>query len=106
MSVRQDEKMELAKVLDCVPILFIETLEEANVKILLHAYISQQKLEGLSLSSHMVYTTQVCSCFSMISDTLVAQRPSTLYKYKKRITRPAKERFKKLGMGDVKKNNF
>lgn len=99
MSVRQDEKMELAKVLDCVPILFIETLEEANAKILLHAYISQQKLEGLSLSSHMVYTTQVCSCFSMISDTLVAQRPSTLYKYKKRSYKASQGTIQEAGNG-------
>ncbi|WZZ72564.1 hypothetical protein YC2023_083934 [Brassica napus] len=87
--------MELAKVLDCVPFLFIETLEEANAKILLHAYISQRKLEGLPLSSHMVYTTQLWP------------KDLPLFTSTRRgITRPAKERFKKLGMGDVKKNNF
>ena len=41
--MRQDEKMELAKLLDRVPIPIKESLEEASTKInvLLPAYISQ-----------------------------------------------------------------
>ncbi|ERN04114.1 hypothetical protein AMTR_s00077p00041320 [Amborella trichopoda] len=58
--VRQDEKMELAKLLDCVPIPVKESLEEpsAKINVLLQACICQLKLEGLSLASDMVYITQ------------------------------------------------
>ncbi|KAF3512323.1 hypothetical protein F2Q69_00009381, partial [Brassica cretica] len=60
VSVRQDEKVELAKLLDRVPVPIKETLEESSAKInvLLQAYISQLKLEGLSLTSDMVYIIQ------------------------------------------------
>ncbi|ERN11506.1 hypothetical protein AMTRI_Chr03g43880 [Amborella trichopoda] len=60
VTVRQDEKMELAKLLDRVPIPVKESLEEpcAKINVLLQAYISQLKLEGLSLASDMVYITQ------------------------------------------------
>ncbi|EOY19725.1 U5 small nuclear ribonucleoprotein helicase, putative isoform 2 [Theobroma cacao] len=60
VTVRQDEKMELAKLLDRVPIPIKESLEEpsAKINVLLQAYISQLKLEGLSLTSDMVYITQ------------------------------------------------
>lgn len=78
VTVRQDEKMELAKLLDRVPIPIKESLEEpsAKINVLLQAYISQLKLEGLSLTSDMVFITQVCSyhgyiffpsiCYSML----------------------------------------
>jgi len=61
VTVRQDEKMELAKLLDRVPIPIKESLEEpsAKINVLLQAYISQLKLEGLSLTSDMVFITQV-----------------------------------------------
>ncbi|GJZ70545.1 DExH-box ATP-dependent RNA helicase DExH12-like protein, partial [Tanacetum coccineum] len=58
VTVRQDEKMELAKLLDRVPIPIKEGLEEpsAKINVLLQAYISQLKLEeGLSLTSDMVF---------------------------------------------------
>ncbi|KAK3220011.1 hypothetical protein Dsin_013981 [Dipteronia sinensis] len=60
VTVRQVEKMELAKLLDRVPIPIAESLEESSAKInvLLQVYISQLKLEGLSLSSDMLYITQ------------------------------------------------
>ncbi|KAL8139875.1 hypothetical protein V2J09_005896 [Rumex salicifolius] len=60
VTVRQDEKMELAKLLERVPIPVKESLEEpsAKINVLLQAYISQLKLEGLSLTSDMVYITQ------------------------------------------------
>uniref|UniRef100_A0A0E0KIW7 RNA helicase n=1 Tax=Oryza punctata TaxID=4537 RepID=A0A0E0KIW7_ORYPU len=60
VSVRQDEKMELAKLFNCVPIPVKESLEEpsAKINVLLQAYISRLELEGLSLSSDMVYIRQ------------------------------------------------
>ncbi|KAI4978689.1 hypothetical protein ZWY2020_015442 [Hordeum vulgare] len=60
VSVRQDEKMELAKLLDRVPIPIKESLDEpsAKINVLLQAYISRLKLEGLSLGSDMVYIRQ------------------------------------------------
>ncbi|XP_050942555.1 DExH-box ATP-dependent RNA helicase DExH12-like [Cucumis melo] len=52
--------MELAKLLERVPIPIKESLEEpsAKINVLLQAYISQLKLEGLSLTSDMVFITQ------------------------------------------------
>eukprot|EP01059_Diplonema_ambulator_P004905 TRINITY_DN14625_c0_g1_i3.p1 TRINITY_DN14625_c0_g1~~TRINITY_DN14625_c0_g1_i3.p1 ORF type:complete len:1254 (+),score=521.60 TRINITY_DN14625_c0_g1_i3:182-3943(+) len=60
MSVREEEKMELGKLLDQVPIPVKETKENplAKVNVLLQAYISQLKLEGFALMSDMVYITQ------------------------------------------------
>lgn len=60
VMVRQDEKMELAKLLDRVPIPIKESLEEpsAKINVLLQAYVSKLKLEGLSLTSDMVFITQ------------------------------------------------
>ncbi|XP_071692835.1 DExH-box ATP-dependent RNA helicase DExH12-like [Rutidosis leptorrhynchoides] len=60
VTVRQDEKMELVKLLERVPIPIKENLEEpsAKINVLLQAYISQLKLEGLSLTSDMVFITQ------------------------------------------------
>lgn len=84
VTVRQDEKMELAKLLDRVPIPIKESLEEpsAKINVLLQAYISQLKLEGLSLTSDMVFITQVRDAldflfeFSFILklDTLLVKR--------------------------------
>uniref|UniRef100_J3LSQ6 RNA helicase n=1 Tax=Oryza brachyantha TaxID=4533 RepID=J3LSQ6_ORYBR len=60
VSVRQDEKIELAKLINCVPIPVKDNLEEpsAKINVLLQVYISRLKLEGLSLSSDMVYIRQ------------------------------------------------
>ena len=57
--------MELAKLLDRVPIPVKESLEEpsAKINVLLQTYISQLKLEGLSLTSDMVFITQVSFAF-------------------------------------------
>ena len=59
MTVREEEKMELAKLLDRVPIPVKESMEEpsAKINVLLQAFISQLKLEGLSLTSDMVFIT-------------------------------------------------
>ena len=67
VTVREDEKMELAKLLDRVPIPVKESLEEpsAKINVLLQTYISQLKLEGLSLTSDMVFITQVS--FALVS---------------------------------------
>lgn len=60
IPVRQDEKLELAKLVGKVPIPVKESIEEPNAKIniLLQAYISRLKLEGLALMADMVYVTQ------------------------------------------------
>ncbi|XP_040370030.1 DExH-box ATP-dependent RNA helicase DExH12 [Rosa chinensis] len=60
VTVRQDEKIELAKLLDRVPIVVKESLDEpsAKINVLLQAYISQLKLEGFSLASDMSFITQ------------------------------------------------
>ena len=60
MIVREEEKIELAKLVERVPIPVKESLDEpvAKINVLLQAYISSLKLEGLALSSDMVYVTQ------------------------------------------------
>ena len=60
ISVRDEEKLELQKLLERVPIPIKESIEEpsAKVNILLQAYISQLKLEGFALMADMVYVTQ------------------------------------------------
>ena len=72
VTVGPDEKMELTKLLDRVTVPIKETLEEpsAKINVLLQAYISQLKLEGLSLTSDMVYITQVCFLFSLLSSLI------------------------------------
>ena len=56
----QEEKLELMKLLERVPIPIKESIEEpsAKVNVLLQAYISQLKLEGFALVSDMVFITQ------------------------------------------------
>jgi hypothetical protein len=53
-------QVELAKLLERVPIPVKESLEEpsAKVNVLLQSYISNLKLDGLALLSDMVYVTQ------------------------------------------------
>jgi len=60
IPVRQEEKLELAKLLARVPIPVKESIEEptAKINVLLQAYISRLKLEGLALMADMVYVTQ------------------------------------------------
>ncbi|ETN47213.1 uncharacterized protein HMPREF1541_01404 [Cyphellophora europaea CBS 101466] len=60
IPVRQDEKLELAKLLGRVPIPVKEGMEEpqAKINVLLQAFISRLKLEGLALMADMVYVTQ------------------------------------------------
>lgn len=60
MSVRTEEKLELEKLLERVPVPVKEREDDpiAKANVLLQAYISRLKLEGFSLMSDMVYVTQ------------------------------------------------
>eukprot|EP00741_Cyanophora_paradoxa_P005239 tig00000865_g5079.t1 len=60
ITVREEEKLELAKLTEKVPVPVKESVEEpsAKVNVLLQAYISQLKLEGFALMADMVYVTQ------------------------------------------------
>ncbi|EFY97198.1 SEC63/Brl and DEAD/DEAH box helicase domain protein [Metarhizium robertsii] len=60
IPVRQDEKLELAKLMGRVPVPVKESIEEphAKINVLLQAYISRLKLDGLALMADMVYVTQ------------------------------------------------
>ncbi|EKX54104.1 hypothetical protein GUITHDRAFT_160810 [Guillardia theta CCMP2712] len=60
MVVREEEKIELLKLADRVPIPIKESVEEptAKVNVLLQSYISQLKLDGFALLADMVYITQ------------------------------------------------
>jgi len=60
IPVRQDEKLELSKLLEKVPIPVKESVDEpaAKINVLLQAYISNLKLEGFALVADMVYVTQ------------------------------------------------
>jgi len=63
ITIREEEKLELQKIMERVPIPVKESMEEpsAKINILLQAYISQLKLENLALASDMVYVTQSAS---------------------------------------------
>ncbi|CAO1613320.1 unnamed protein product [Jaminaea pallidilutea] len=58
--VRQDEKLEVGKLLERVPIPVRESLDDpmAKVNVLLQSWISQLKLDGYVLAADMVYITQ------------------------------------------------
>ena len=58
--VRQEEKGELARLLERVPVPVKESIEEpsAKVNVLLQAYISRLNMDGLALLSDMVYIQQ------------------------------------------------
>uniref|UniRef100_A0AAX7UWP9 U5 small nuclear ribonucleoprotein 200 kDa helicase n=1 Tax=Astatotilapia calliptera TaxID=8154 RepID=A0AAX7UWP9_ASTCA len=60
LTVLREEKLELQKLLERVPIPVKESIEEpsAKINVLLQAYISQLKLEGFALMADMVYVTQ------------------------------------------------
>ena len=63
IGVREEEKLELQKLMERVPIPVKESIEEpsAKVNILLQAYISQLKFEGFALMSDMTFITQSAS---------------------------------------------
>lgn len=60
ISVRQEEKNEIEKLLEKAPIPIKETADEALAKtnVLLQAYVSRLKLDGFALNADMVYITQ------------------------------------------------
>jgi len=60
IPVRPEERLELSKLLTRVPVPVKESIEEpqAKINVLLQAYISRLKLEGLALMADMVYVTQ------------------------------------------------
>lgn len=60
VTVRADEREELKRLLDRVPIPVKESMEEpsAKINVLLQAYISRLELDGFSLVSDMVFVRQ------------------------------------------------
>lgn len=60
IGIREEEKLELNKLMERVPIPIKESVEEptAKINILLQAHISQLKLELFALMSDMVFVTQ------------------------------------------------
>ncbi|CAF0968819.1 unnamed protein product [Rotaria sordida] len=60
ITVREEEKIELQKLLERVPIPIKESIDEpsAKINVLLQAYISQLKLDGFALMADMIYITQ------------------------------------------------
>ena len=60
MAVREEEKLELARLLDKVPIPVREGVDDhlAKVNVLLQAYLSRLSLDGFALMADMVYVTQ------------------------------------------------
>jgi pre-mRNA-splicing helicase BRR2 len=60
MRVREEERLELLRLADRVPIPIKESLDEpaAKVNVLLQAYVSNLKLDGLALAADTVYVTQ------------------------------------------------
>jgi len=60
ISVRDEERAELERLLERVPVPVKESMEEpsAKINVLLQAYISRLKMEGFALMADMVYITQ------------------------------------------------
>ena len=60
MPIRENEKLELQKFIEKVPVPVKGTLDEpaTKINILLQAYISRFKMEGFDLNADMVYVTQ------------------------------------------------
>lgn len=60
IPVRQEEKLELSKLLERVPIPVKESVDEstAKVNVLLQAYISGLKLDGFTIVADMVFVQQ------------------------------------------------
>ena len=59
IPIREEEKGELARLLEAVPIPVKGSLEEpsAKINILLQAYIGRLKMDGFALNADMVYVT-------------------------------------------------
>lgn len=76
IGVREEEKQELSRLIDRVPIPIKENVDEPSAKtnVLLQAYISQLRLEGFSLLSDMVYVTQSASRLMRCLHEIVLKR--------------------------------
>ena len=63
LVIRENEKVELQKFVDRVPVPVKGGIDEvaSKVNILLQAYIARFRLEGFDLNSDMVYVTQSAS---------------------------------------------
>lgn len=59
IPIREEEKVELSKLMMSVPVPIKGSPEDATTKVnvLLQAFISRLKLEGYALNSDMVYIT-------------------------------------------------
>ncbi|CAF4632513.1 unnamed protein product, partial [Rotaria magnacalcarata] len=73
---REEEKIELQKLLERVPIPVKESIDEpsAKINVLLQAYISQLKLDGFALMADMVYVTQSAGRLMRAIYEMVLQR--------------------------------
>jgi pre-mRNA-splicing helicase BRR2 len=60
INVREEEKLELTKLVTRVPIPIKESIDEpsAKINVLLQAYISRLKLDGFALVADMTYVQQ------------------------------------------------
>lgn len=60
IPIREEEKGELSRLLEAVPIPVKGSLEEpsSKINILLQAYIGRLKMDGFALNADMVYVTQ------------------------------------------------
>ena len=76
LGVREEEKVELAKLLDKVPIPVRESIDErsAKVNVLLQSYISRLSLEGFALMSDLVYITQSAGRISRALFEIILRR--------------------------------
>ncbi|KAG9508941.1 small nuclear ribonucleoprotein helicase, partial [Fragariocoptes setiger] len=74
--IREEEKLELTRLMERVPIPVKESIDQpsAKVNVLLQAYISQLKLEGLALMSDMVYVTQSAARLARAIHEIVLSR--------------------------------
>ncbi|KAF5335668.1 hypothetical protein D9611_009716 [Ephemerocybe angulata] len=94
IPVRPEEKMELAWLLERVPIPVKETVDEppAKINVLLQAYISGFKLDGFVLVADMVFVQQ-----KVRFDSLLSSLPSILIFVGYRILRAMFEIYLKRG---------
>ncbi|RKP06268.1 P-loop containing nucleoside triphosphate hydrolase protein [Thamnocephalis sphaerospora] len=83
IPVREEEKLEVSKLLERVPIPVKESLEEptAKINVLLQAYISQLRLEGFALMADMVYVTQSAGRILRIFAIWLSHSCSILFLY-------------------------
>ena len=59
MPIREEEKVEMQKLIESVPLPIKGSITDATTKVnvLLQAYISRLKMDGLALNADMIYVT-------------------------------------------------